>query len=198
MPRLMTTLAAALSLALLAAPPAAAEADPEAARATAELLVEEAHGALADPGLSEQARNEQLRAAVSEAFAFDIWERFLLGDRADALTDAERASFRERLPGFLAHLYKSQFGKGLEAKPEIRDTRPARRDILVRAAIPRANGEPLPVDWRIRDFGGRGHLVIDVMVGGVSFLVLKREEFAGILEARGPEGLLAFMEENSL
>ena len=187
--------AAALSLALTL--PAAA-AEPEAARQTAEILVDGAHGALADPGLTDAERNERLRAAVSEAFAFDIWERFLLGDKADRLTEDQRTAFRERLPGFLAHLYKSQFGKGLEAKPKIRDERPARSDILVRAAIPRANGDSLPVDWRVREFDGGEHKVIDVMVGGVSFLVLKREEFGSILDAEGPDGLLAYMDANSL
>ncbi|MEO0823799.1 MAG: hypothetical protein AAF074_25750, partial [Pseudomonadota bacterium] len=45
---------------------------------------------------------------------------------------AERAEFRALLPGFLADLYRKQFGKGLQAKPEIREVRPARRDFLVR------------------------------------------------------------------
>ena len=198
LPRLLAPLAVALALAAPPAPAAEGDADPAAATATAEALVDGAHGALAEAGLAEEARNARLRAAVADAFAFDIWERFLLGDRAAAFSEAEQTAFRERLPGFLAHLYRSQFGKGLEAKPRILDTRPARRDVLVRAEIPRANGKPLPVDWRIRDMGERGHLVIDVMVGGISFLVLKREEFAAILEERGVEGLLDFMEENSL
>ncbi|MGF1447203.1 MAG: ABC transporter substrate-binding protein [Pikeienuella sp.] len=176
----------------------ASGAEAGAARAVAETLVEDAHGALADPALSDAQRNAQLKSAVSAAFAFDIWERFLLGDQADGFTDAQRAKFRAALPGFLADLYKNQFGQGLEAKPEIRETRPARTDVLVQAGIPRAKRGTLPVDWRIRDFGDRGHLVIDVMVGGVSFGVLKREEFAEIRRARGPEGRLAFMAENSL
>ncbi|MEO0623231.1 MAG: ABC transporter substrate-binding protein [Pseudomonadota bacterium] len=197
MPLIRQTLfAAALALAWM--PAAADEAAEARALATAERLVEGAHGALVDPGLSEAARADQLRETVAAAFAFDIWERFLLGDRASALSDAQKGEFRDRLPGFLAHLYANQFGKGLEEKPEIRDARPARSDTLVRASIPRANGKALPVDWRVRDFDGRGALVIDVMVGGISFLVLKREEFASILDDKGPDGLLAFMADNSL
>lgn len=197
----MTRLLAALALALapvaaLTLPAGAAE--EAAARTVAERLVDGAHGALADPALSEAERNARLKAAVSEAFAFDIWERFLLGDTAESFSDAERTAFRERLPGFLADLYLTQFGKGLEAKPEIRGTRKARKDAIVSAGIPRANGKTLPVDWRIRDFEGRGHLVIDVMVGGISFLVLKREEFGSILAEGGPPALLDFMAENSL
>ena len=197
MPTILTRLAAAvLALGLAAAPAQAA--DPEAARATAERLVEGAHGALADTDRPEAERLNALRTTIEEAFAFDIWERFLLGRRADAFTEAQLAEFRQLLPGFLADLYRDQFGKGLEAKPEIQDVQEARRDLLVRAAIPRANGKTLPVDWRIRDFGERGHLVIDVMVGGTSFLILKRDEFAALLDEGGPERLLAHMRQNSV
>lgn len=192
----LTRLIAAVLVACGLAGPAHADAEARAL-ATAGQLVEEAHGALADPALDEATRAERLRSAVSAAFAFDIWERFLLGDAGDALTGDQRAEVRARLPGFLAHLYANQFGKGLEQKPEIREARPARSDTLVRASIPRASGKPLPVDWRVRDFGGEAR-VIDVMVGGISFLVLKREEFAAILAEKGADGLLAFMAENSL
>ena len=185
------------AIAILCALPGAA-ADREAALATAERLVDGAHGALTAEGPDAGARDARLKETISEAFAFDIWERFLLGDRGAALGPAERAEVRALLPGFLADLYKRQFGKGLEERPEIRDTRPARRDILVRAAIPRAGEDPLPVDWRIRDFGAEGHKVIDVMVGGISFLVLKREEFAALLDRGGPAALLEHMRENSL
>ncbi|MEL6769148.1 MAG: ABC transporter substrate-binding protein [Pseudomonadota bacterium] len=192
--RLAHLFAPILALLLVAAPAGAA--DPAAARATAEKLVEGAHAALSgDEGAAAIA---QLKATIDDAFAFDVWERFLLGSNADKLSEAEREEFRALLPGFLAQLYRDQFGKGLEGKPEIRDVTEVRRDLLVRAAIPRANGKTLPVDWRIRDFGERGHLVIDVMVGGASFLILKRDEFTALLESGGPTALLAHMRENSV
>jgi len=189
---------AALCLAVAAVAPARADADADASRAVAERLVEGAHGALADTARPEAERLAALRQTIDAAFAFDVWEKFLLGQRATALSEAQTAEFRALLPGFLADLYRKQFGKGLEAKPEILEVRPARRDMLVRAAIPRANGGTLPVDWRVRDFGERGHLVIDVMVGGASFLILKRDEFAAILDKSGPDGLLAHMRANSV
>ena len=40
--------------------------------------------------------------------------------------------------------------------------------------------------------------VIDIMVGGTSFLLLKREEFHAISVDRGADGLLVFMRNNSL
>ncbi|MEM6944926.1 MAG: ABC transporter substrate-binding protein [Pseudomonadota bacterium] len=183
-----------LAILLLVLPAHAA--DETAARATATKLVDGAHAALT--GDTGPAAIDELKATIDEAFAFDIWEKFLLGSNADKLTEAERAEFRALLPGFLADLYRKQFGKGLAAKPEIRDVAPARRDLLVRADIPRANGKNLPVDWRIRDFGDRGHLVIDVMVGGASFLILKRDEFTALLNSGGPTALLEHMRANSV
>lgn len=182
-------LALAALAALLAWAPARA-AEPEAARAVVETLVEDAHAAMA------ASDTVALKAAIAEAFAFDVWERFLVGDRD--LTEAERESFRGLLPGFLANLYAEHFGKGLEGQPEITGSRPARRDVLVEARIPRAQGEPLPVGYRVRAFDGEGPKVIDVMVGGVSFLILKRDEFHALIEQGGAEHLLAFMRERAL
>ena len=177
--------------------PVLASGTPEAAaRSVAAALVTDAHAAMSAEDRAPDARATALKEAISAAFAFDIWERFLVGDRG--LDDASLEEFRALLPGFLAQLYSDQFGKGLEAAPEIGKTRQVRRDIMVAAAIPRANGEPLPVEYRVRDFPDRGPLVIDVMVGGISFLVLKRDEFGALLDEGGAERLLAFMRENSM
>lgn len=184
-----------LALATLSAPARAA--DPDAALVTATKLIEGAHAAMT-ARQTEEARNAQLKAVIAEAFAFDIWQRFLLGDRRDRFTEAQVAEFRDLLPGFLANLYAEQFGRGLEQKPVIDEARSVRNDVLVRAGIPRANGRTLPVDYRIRDFGGDGHKVIDTMVGGTSFLILKRDEFGALIDRDGPGALIAYMRENSI
>jgi len=191
-------LLACLALVLAPARPAAADADTEAALATARTLVEEAHGAMTADSMPEAARDDRLVEVIADAFSFDIWQRFLLRGREDALTEAQRAEVEALLPGFLADLYADRFGMGLEARPVIEGARPVRGDVLVSARIPRDEERNLPVKWRIRAFEERGHRVIDVMVGGVSFLVLKREEFGAILETGGADALLAHMRENSL
>jgi ABC-type transporter MlaC component len=188
---LRSLVAALLAVLALAGPAAAGEAEEAAARAVAGRLAGDAHAAMTEPGLDDAARFARVRQAVSDAFAFDVWEKFLVGDRD--LTEAQRAEFRDLLPGFLTRLYADQFGRGLEAAPAIGGTRVVRSDVMVSAEIPRQAAKPLPVDYRVRSFEGRGPLVIDIMVGGVSFLVLKRDEFKGILDSKGAEGLLAFM-----
>jgi len=49
----------------------------------------------------------------------------------------------------------------------------------------------------VREFPDRGPQVIDVMVAGTSFLLLKKEEFAAILAKGGAPALLQHMRENT-
>jgi ABC-type transporter MlaC component len=191
-----TIAAACLAVLIAAAPGVAGEAQEQAALAIAGTLVHDAHSAMSADDIDETARVADLKQTIAAAFAFDIWERFLVGDRG--LSPPQLDEFRGLLPGFLAQLYSDQFGKGLEAAPEISGARSVRRDVMVSAAIPRANGKTLPVEYRVRDFAERGPLVIDIMVGGISFLVLKRDEFGALIEREGIDGLLAFMRENAI
>lgn len=165
-----------------------------AAMKTANVLVKKAHGALANKGLSSKQRFSRLEAAVRQTFAFSVWETFLLGKNAEKFNNKQRSTFRRLLPKYLAKLYMNQFGKGLRNKPEIGSAKTVRKDVLVRAKIPRASGGSLPVDWRLRNVG-RGYRVIDFMVGGTSFLVLKRAEFNSVINRSGPDQLNAFLQK---
>jgi phospholipid transport system substrate-binding protein len=50
-------------------------------------------------------------------------------------------------------------------------------------------GQPLRVDWRLRERPDRP-VVIDLIVEGISLLVTQRSEFAAVLERTGVDGLL--------
>lgn len=192
MPRYLTILAAGLAALALVAPAAADEKESRAL-ATTQQLLSEAHTALTGAG-----GDAALREAIDRAFAFEVWERFLIEKRADQFTPEQQESFRELLPGYLAYLYHNQFDRGLDAPPAVGDAKPARNDVMVSATFKRTNGQNLPVDWRLREFPDQGMQVIDVMVGGTSFLLLKRDEFASIIDNRGADGLLEYMEQHSL
>lgn len=163
-----------------------------AAMRTAKVLVKKAHGALANSGLSKGQQLSRLESAVRQTFAFSVWETFLLGKNAKLLSKKQRSQFRKLLPKYLAKLYMNQFGKGLRNQPEIKGAKTVRKDVLVRARIPRSNGGSLPVDWRLRNVKGK-YRVIDFMVGGTSFLVLKRAEFNSVIKRAGPDKLNGFL-----
>lgn len=183
--------AAALALVTLGLGLAQAQDQQERARAVTQQLVTQANQAL----LSNN--NGALRSAISGAFDFGTWERFLTEPRADRFTPEQRERFRQLLPGYLAYLYHEQFDRGLSTPPSVGEAKPARKDVLVSATFQRQNGKPLPVDWRLRE-GPQGPQIIDVMVGGTSFLLLKRDEFTAMIDKGGPDALLAYMQQNAL
>jgi phospholipid transport system substrate-binding protein len=188
----LTRLAAA-ALAALAIGAAAAQAQDqsERARAVTQQLLAQANQALTAND------NAALRSAIRDAFDFEIWERFLTEPRADRFTPAQRARFRELLPGYLAYLYHEQFDRGLGTPPDVGNVTPARNDVLVGATFQRQGGKTLPVQWRLRETP-RGPQIIDVMVGGTSFLLLKRDEFTAMIDRGGVDALLSYMQEHSL
>ena len=186
--RLAPALLAALALTISGAQAAEKE---DRARAATQELVTQANQALASNNAAA------LRGAIQNAFDFETWERFLIEPRADRFSPEQRAQFKQLLPGYLAHLYNQQFDRGLGTPPTVGEAKPARKDTLVGATFKRANGGDLPVQWRLRETGGRPQ-VIDVMVGGTSFLLLKRDEFASMVDRGGPEALLAYMQQNSM
>ena len=177
-------LANALTVAALLVP-TAASAQNQAAINVANRLATQAHSAIRQGDLRGVER------AVNASFNFGSWEQFLVGNYGDRFSGAQRSQFRRLLPAYLARLYANQFKGGLDREPIITGSRAARGDIIVSADVPRSGGRALKVDYRIR--GGR---VIDFMVGGVSFLLLKRDEFGAILKK--PDGaaeLISFLQD---
>ncbi len=59
--------------------------------------------------------------------------------------------------------------------------------------IPRA-GEPILVDWRVRETDGRPQ-IIDVVVAGVSLVVTQRSEFQSVVQSKGFDGLMALLRQ---
>ena len=96
----------------------------------------------------------------------------------------------------MANLYLKQFERGLSDPPTIGQARRVRRDYVVSSRFKRRNGRDLPVEWRVREFPNTGSLVIDMMVGGTSFLLLQRDEFNAIMLQSGAEGILSHMRLN--
>ena len=154
-------------------------------------LLSEAHSAISTGGPRD------LSATISPYFAFDLWGRFLIHPRRELFTVGQRRRFMRLLPGYMAHLYYAQFSKGMKLAPSVGNARRVRRDVMVGSLFPRQSSGSLPVEWRLRKQKNGTVRIIDIMVGGTSFMLLKRDEFTAIVDRDGPNGLLAYLKRNS-
>ena len=138
-----------------------------------------------------------MHSAILPYFDFDWWTKILIDPRKDQFAPVQLHRVRELMPGYIAHLYHQRFSDGLNRQPTVHEVRKVRRDYLVTSSFKRRGARDLPVDWRLREVPGEGSQVIDMMVGGTSFLILKREEFHAIIDKSGAEGILTFLREKS-
>lgn len=148
---------------------------------------------LNDRGLDRTARLERLASILDEATDLGLVARLVLGRYWREASEAQRREFvtlfRRLLLKTMADRLDTYGGETYEvlATQAVDD-----RDTMVATRIRRPGAEPIAVDWRVRDLGGR-LVLIDIVAEGVSMVVTQRSEAAEIAGRSGIDGLLAEM-----
>jgi len=109
----------------------------------------------------------------------------VLGPHGRGASDADVRLFADALTDNLMQRYGSAL-LGFEGKPRLRlkseTPLPNNRGYRVSTELLRENGEPVPVDYLVRDNGG--WKIFDVMVEGVSYVQTFRSQFDGPLRQK--------------
>lgn len=201
----MKTFAAAFAaIALLtSAMPAAAQgdtpastaksADVEAAVAFAKQLTADATTALTSP----KAKPEQLadfQKVLGEGLALDVIGKFMIGETRKSMTAEQLARYDAAFPPYLTKLYAGQFAPIVGRPLEVVDAKTLGRDVIVRTRFTRKEGAPINVDWRVRTLKSGERKAVDIIVSGVSIMLVKREEFSAFVAQSGVDALIARIE----
>jgi phospholipid transport system substrate-binding protein len=153
---------------------------------------------LLDTEREDDARIDHLARLLESGTDVDLLSRLVLGRHWRDLPDAQRASYQELFRAVVMRnlaLRLDRYAKdatgGLDQHFRITSSSPVGKgDVLVRSKITPQTGEPVDVDWRVRDRDDRP-VIIDLIVAGVSLLVSQRSEFAAVIERSDIDGLLA-------
>ncbi len=194
-----TLLSLALAAAFVAATPlASAQAAAQAAAATragtpSKMVLDNSTRILAtlESRRAEFTRNRAaLRQFVSGEFNAmfdrDYAARLVLGTHGRGASDADVKLFAEALSDSLMSRYGSSlldFNTRLKVRVKSEAPLPNGRGMRVSSEFLRQGGEPIPVDYLMRNTGS-GWKVFDVMVEGVSFVQTFRAQFDGPLSRK--------------
>jgi phospholipid transport system substrate-binding protein len=201
-------LLAAICCALAAAVPPAFAQDDSAAAAAADTLIddsiafatsltEKATAALTSPK-SETEQLAEFQTVLSEGLALDVIGKFMIGDVRRSMTPEQLARYDAAFPLYLTRLYADQFADIVGRPLEIADAKAVgARDVVVRTRFSRKEGAPIHVDWRIRRLRSGELKAIDIIVSGVSIMLVKREEFSAFIAQHGVDALIARIETES-
>lgn len=179
-------LASAASAAALAALPATAAVDPEAAKTFIRSLANDAIQLMSRKDLPQAERVAKFRELFTRGFDVEAIGRFVLGRYWRDATEAEQKEYLKLFEDLILATYAGRFSEYSGETLTVLDARPDEdRFTLVTSQINRTGGNPpIRLDWRINESNG-GFRIIDVVVEAVSMSVTQRSEFASVIQRGG-------------
>ncbi|HMR32859.1 MAG TPA: ABC transporter substrate-binding protein [Geminicoccaceae bacterium] len=182
---------------LVATSSAPAGADENGARQFVQDVGDRTVAALRRAGSSNQQRLDELVGLLNTATDLDLVGRLVLGQYWRTATDGQRAEytrlFKELVVKSMADRLNTYGGETFQ----ITTAKPVdQRDTVVSTRIfrPGSGGQPIAVDWRVRQLDGR-YSIIDIVAEGVSMVVTQRSEVASVVSQKGMDGLIQTMRE---
>ena len=200
---LIAAASAAPALADAAEPPAEAEAQNEADRidaavAFARTMTADATEALTDETVDDIDRLRNFRAVLADGMALDVIGRFMIGETRKSMDEGQLARYETLFPPYITRQYAEQFEEIVGKPLKVVDAKGiGARDVIVRTQFDRVDAAPVMVDWRVRKLRSGEHKAIDIIVSGVSIMLVKREEFSSFIATNGVDALLDRLEEEA-
>ena len=160
-------------------------------------LVDQVWRMLAEGGI-ENVDRDHLLAVVDEGADLDLLGRLVLGRYWRQANPRQRTEYLRLFRHYIFQTFVqrlrqyvgTELGYVSERFQIIASRQVGERDVLVQSRLAPPTGQPVRVDWRLRE--GQGEpVIIDLVVEGISLLVTQRSEFAAVLERRGIDGLLS-------
>src|SRR5215475_3636042 len=141
--------------------------------------------------LGESGRFAQLEPVIRRSFDLASMARLSVGPSWTSLTEAQRQQMTESYGRYIAAIYADRFENYAGQKLEVTGEQSTPSGVIVKSQIIKANGEPVKVDYRMRQ-NGDSWLISDIYLdSAISEVATRRSEFSAILKKDGIDGLIA-------
>lgn len=187
--------AALFNLAVVAAAPAGAAADPAALINNLGSQALEVLG----KGTPQSQRVSRFRELLRQDFDVPGIARFVLGRYWNIATEEQRAEFVRLFEDYIALTYSTRLAEYTGETFKVTGSRPDGGGAIVSSQILRpAGAPPVKVDWRLTGRDGN-YKISDVSVDGISMAVTQRSEFASVIQHNGGQvqGLITMLRERT-
>ncbi len=190
----------ALPLAILAGRRAASAVDPGAAPA----LIERFYATLLDvmkqaKRLSFDQRYKRLAPAIEQAFDLGLMTRIAIGPGWAGLAADQQQRLSAAFARYIISNYANRFddygGERFEVSPK---AVPNPNGVIVESRLVKSTGEPVNLNYLLRQDAAGSWKVIDVYLSGtISELATRRSEFSTVLQRNGFDALVQLIEQRS-
>ncbi len=141
--------------------------------------------------LGVRGRYDKLSAPIRSTFDLAAMTRIAVGADWNAIPPGEQTALIDNFTRLTIATYASRFdgysGERFEVEPESEARATGR---MVHTKLFQSNGEPVTLNYLLRDSGGTWRVVDVYLTGTISELATRRSEFAAILKSGGPSALV--------
>jgi len=143
-------------------------------------------------GVPFQQRFDRLAPVIDRVFNLDAILQTSVGLRWASLDDAARRNLFTVFRAFTVASYTANFdndgGERFEILPQ---TRSSGADVIIETKLIATNGEPIRIDYVMRNGGPGGWRIVDVLLdGSISRVAVQRSDFRSLLASGDPNPLI--------
>ena len=140
--------------------------------------------------LGASGRYQQIEPVVSRVFDVPLMARLAVGSQWVSLTESQRQQITQAFTRYIAAIYAERFDSYSGERLQVTGVRPSAGGSIITSQIVKSNGEPVDINYLMRNNGGTWQIADVYLDGTISELATRRSEFASILRSRGVEGLI--------
>jgi phospholipid transport system substrate-binding protein len=147
--------------------------------------------------LGESGRYAQLAPVIRRSFDLPYMARLAFGFGWARLTPAQQQQVTDSYGRYISAVYADRFDSYHGQRLDVTGQRQDPYGIIVTSQIIKSDGEPVEVDYLMRQDGG-GWSIGDIYLDGtISEVATHRSEFAEILRSQGVDGLVAALDRKA-
>lgn len=144
-------------------------------------------------------RYDRLAPAISRTFDLPLMTRIAVGPGWTQIAEGQQQRLTAAFSRYTISMYANRFddygGERFEVVPT---ASPNPNGVLVNSRLVKSSGEPVGLNYLMRQEPGGAWKVIDVYLSGtISELAARRSEFAAVLQRNGADGLVQLIEQRT-
>jgi phospholipid transport system substrate-binding protein len=142
------------------------------------------------PALGARGRFAQIAPVVGRVFDIPFMTRLAVGPEWASLSEAQRQQVSQAFERYITAIYAERFDSYAGERLQVTGERPSAGGTMITSQITKSNGEPVNINYLMRQNGGVWQITDVYLDGTISELATRRSEFASILRAQGIAGLI--------
>jgi phospholipid transport system substrate-binding protein len=142
------------------------------------------------PALGPHGRYARIEPTVRQVFDIQTMTRLAVGPDWASLHEGQRQQVAQAFQRYIAAIYAERFDNYSGERLQVTGERQAAGGTIITSQIVKSNGEPVNINYLVRNNGGIWQIADVYLDGTISELATRRSEFASILRTSGINGLI--------